>query len=130
MQEKAKRQHIPVKVYRTTDRLMVATPIPGLQPEDINVSVTADNHLLIHGEVRGLLKDVKELLVDEWSVGTYHRELELPNAVDAQRANVTYGNGILVIALPMSQHTIPADLKLSKVGVDHGEHVGHAGRLS
>lgn len=130
MQEKAKRQHIPVKVYRTADRLMIATPIPGLQPDNISVKVTADNHLVITGEVRGLLKDVKELLIDEWSVGTYYRELELPNTVDAQRANVTYGNGILVIALPMCPQTIPADLTLDKVGVDHGEHVGHAGRLS
>ena len=30
MQEKAKIQAIPVKVYRTAERLMVTAPMPGL----------------------------------------------------------------------------------------------------
>jgi HSP20 family protein len=130
MQEKAKIQHVPVKVYRTTDRLMVAAPLPGLMPEDIIVKVTDNNMLVIQGEVRGLLKDIKELLIDEWSVGGYSRELKLPNAVDAEHANVTYGNGVLVVALPISDHTIPADLTLVTVSLDHGERQGHAGHVS
>ena len=36
-------------------------------------------------------------LVDEWSVGAYHRELDLPVTVDAERANVSYGNGVLLV---------------------------------
>src|SRR5207237_928066 len=75
MQEQAKIQQIPVKVYRTSDRLMVAAPMPGLQPEDILVEVTPDGLLVIQAVVRALLKDVKELLLDEWSVGCYYREL-------------------------------------------------------
>lgn len=126
MQEKLKIQHIPIKMYRTTDRLMIAAPMPGLQPEDIVVRVTA-NSLVIQGEVRGLLKDIKELLTDEWTIGSYHREVELPNPVDAARANVTYGNGVLVIALPISPETIPATLTLEKTGLDHGERVGNSG---
>jgi HSP20 family protein len=130
MPEKAKIQHIPVKVYRSADRLMVATPMPGMLPEDINVKVTADGHLIIDGVVRGLLKDIKELLIDEWSVGSYHRELDLPGSVDALHANVTYRNGVLVVALPLAEKTVPADLTMQTVGVDHGEYVGHTGHSS
>ncbi len=127
MQEKAKIQHIPVKIYRTPDRLMIAAPMPGLQPEDILVQVEQNGRLVIQGELRGLLKDVKELLVDEWSVGGYFRELELPDSVDAEHANVTYGNGVLVVAMPLSQKTIPAVLALDKIGTDRGERVGNTG---
>ncbi len=35
MQEKLKQQHIPVKVYRTDERLMIAAPMAGLEPENI-----------------------------------------------------------------------------------------------
>ncbi|GCE20604.1 Hsp20/alpha crystallin family protein [Dictyobacter kobayashii] len=49
MQEKAKIQHIPVKVYRTADRLMIAAPMPGLQPEDITAQVSESGHLVIQG---------------------------------------------------------------------------------
>jgi HSP20 family protein len=66
MQEQLKQQHIPVKVYRTDERLMVAVPMPGLEPENIVVEVTADSCLLLHEDVRSMLKEVKELLLDEF----------------------------------------------------------------
>ena len=103
MQEQLKQQHIPVKVYRTDGRLMVAAPMAGLEPENIAVEVTADGRLILHGDLRGMLKEVKDLLLDEWSVGVYHRELALPVAVDAECANVTYGNGVLTVTLPLEE---------------------------
>lgn len=127
MQEKAKLQHIPIKMYRTPDRLMLTAPMPGLMPEDMLVEVTADNRIIIQGELRGTLKDVKELLLDEWSVGGYYRELSLPNGVDAVHANVTYGNGVIVVALPISTETIPAVVAMDTTGVDKGGYVGNAG---
>ncbi|QBD82655.1 Hsp20/alpha crystallin family protein [Ktedonosporobacter rubrisoli] len=130
MQERAKVQQIPVKIYRSSDRLMVATPMPGLQPEDILIKITEDGHMVVEGEVRGVLKEVKELVLDEWSVGGYYRELELPNAVDALHANATYGNGVLVVAMPMSERTVGGTLMLSKTGDDHGERVGNVGHES
>ena len=65
--------------------------------------------------------------MDEWSVGAYYRELILVDAVDGERANVTYGNGVLVVALPLSESTIPARLTLEAVGPAHGERAGNAG---
>ena len=127
MQEKPKIQQIPVKMYRTPDRLMVAAPMPGMEPEDILVEITGDGMLIMHGALRGLLKDVKELLIDEWSVGGYHRELGLPDIVDGEHANVTYGNGVLVVAMPISDEMIPGRLTLETVGPAHGEHVGNIG---
>ena len=127
MEEQNKLQGIPVKVYRSDDLLTVAAPMPGLEPEDITVEVTADGNLILNGEVRGLLKDTKELLIDEWSVGSYYRDLVLPDTVDGEHANVTYGNGVLVVALPLSQHTRPARLTMAKVGPARGERIGHSG---
>jgi HSP20 family protein len=127
MQEQLKQQHVPVKVYRTDERLMVAAPLPGLEPENIVVEVTADNCLIIHGDVRAMLKEVKELLLDEWSAGIYHRELALATPVNAECANVTYGNGVLMVTLPISEQTLPARLMLERVTPTHGERKGNAG---
>lgn len=127
MPESEKLQQVPVKMYRSSDRLMVAVPMPGMEPEDIFVQVTEDGHLIVHGEVRGLLKDVKELLIDEWSIGTYFRNIELPDPVNGEDANVTYGNGVVVVALPISNQITPATLLLDKVGVARGEYIGNAG---
>ena len=127
MQETRKQQHIPVKVYRTDERLMIAAPMAGLEPEDIAVDVTADGRLVLHGNLRGLLKEVKELLLDEWSVGAYHRELALPVPVNGPCANVTYGNGVLLVTLPLSEQTLPSHLVLERLTPTHGEHKGNAG---
>jgi HSP20 family protein len=127
MQEKLKQQQIPVKVYRTDERLMIAAPMPGLEPENIVVEVSADNRLLLHGDMRGMLKDVKELLLDEWSFGAYHRELTLPLPVNATRANVTYGNGVVLVNFPISQQTLPARLVLERITPTHGGRKGNSG---
>ena len=127
MQETWKQQRIPVKVYRTDERLMVVAPMAGLEPEDIVVEVTIDGGLILHGNQRGLLKDVKELLLDEWSVGSYYRELALPVPVNGICANVTYGNGVLTVTLPISTQTSPARLVLDRVAPAHGERKGNSG---
>jgi len=130
MHEQVKQQYIPVKIYRTDDRMMIAAPMAGLEPENIQVEVTKEGRLILQGDQRALLKDVKELLVDEWSVGIYHREIDLPVPVNAVCANVTYGNGVLMVVLPISDHTAPARLTLARITPTHGEHQGNAGHLA
>lgn len=127
MQEQPDLQHTPVNIYRTADHLTVAALMPGLEPEDILVEVTENDQLILHGDIRATLKHAKEVILEEWSAGGYHRELSLPGPVDGERANVTYGNGVLVIAFLSSEQTQPARITLSKTGHAHGEYRGNIG---
>lgn len=120
-------QNIPVNLYKSSERLMVAALMPGLEPEDITVDVTDDSRLILHGEERGSLKDIKESLLVEWSAGPYHREVELSTAVDGTHANATYGNGVVTVALPISEHTRSARLTLERLAPTRGERKGGAG---
>lgn len=120
MPEQAKVQQIPLKVYRAIDRLTVAAPMPGIEPGDILVEVTEDGRLLLDGKVRAVLKDVKELLVDEWSSGAYYRDYTLPDPVDGSQATATYGNGVLVVTFPIVPKTVAARLTLSSTGQARG----------
>ncbi len=124
MQEQIETQRIPVKVYQSAERLTVAAPMPGLEPQDISVELTAEGRLILRGELRGALKGDKELLVDEWNVGNYLRELDLPVPVDAELATVTYGNGVLVVTLPLAERNRPAHLTLERIDSTRGERVG------
>ena len=116
-----------VNLYRTNDRVMVAAPLPGMEPTDIVVEITANGRLVLHGELRGELTGQKEVLLEEWSAGGYHRELELPVAVDGELANVTYGNGVLVVVLPVAERVRAARLTLQEISPTRGERVGSAG---
>jgi HSP20 family protein len=129
MQEQPRVQQPLVNLYRTVDRVIVAAPLPGMEPDNIVVEVTTSGRLILHGDLRGMLTGQKEVLVEEWSAGPYHRELELPCPVDGELANVTYGNGILVVVLPVAVQSRAAQLMMQALSPVQGERVGNAGRF-
>ena len=68
-----------------------------------------------------------EYLVREWSYGPFERTVELPCAVDASRANLSYGNGVLAVSLPKASRTLVASLAVAPSGHARGVTAGHAG---
>ena len=91
---------IPVNVFQNERELMVVAPMPGVAPEDISIDVTDDGHLTLRAAQHGEGQERIDYVVREWSYGPYERTIELPCAVDAMRANVTFGNGVVAITLP------------------------------
>lgn len=127
MAREATIQEVPLKVYRSAERLTVAAPMPGVEPEDITVAITEDGRVVLDGELRGVLKGDKDVLADEWTPGPYHREYALPYPVDGAMANVTYGNGVLVVAMPLADRTRPARLLPQHTALARGELIGNTG---
>jgi HSP20 family protein len=127
-------QPVAVKLYRTDGLVTIAAPMPGMGPGDIAVVVSPDRHVVIVGRQRSdpdasPEPPKKDVLLDEWEPGPYRREIDLPNDVDGEAATLTYGNGILVIALPIAEHTRPARLTLDHVNTHpHGETAGRPDR--
>ena len=73
-------QTVPVQMHQTHDLLVLAAPMPGLEPADIAVTIRGD-HLTICGEYRGSRHDQPEILLSEWTVGPQYREVSLPQLV-------------------------------------------------
>jgi HSP20 family protein len=122
---------LPLRVYQTDYRIMVAAPMPGLEPTDIVVAVSGDR-VRIHGRQRGPHQHERNLLREEWAVGPYMGEVVLSQPVNGSLTNVTYGNGVLVIAMPKmerGQQGITAEIRLATIEATRGEHVGHVSRL-
>lgn len=64
------------------------------------------------------------------TVGPYVRELTLPEPVDAELANATYGNGVLVLSLPKAEagrKPRDAEIRLDVFESTRGARVGHVG---
>lgn len=120
-------QMIPVTVYATEERLTIAAPMPGMEPEDIVVTVTPNGMVVLEGRLRGMLKGVKTLLANEWNAGPYFRMLPLPCPVDGTLANVTYGNGVLVVMLPVAQQHRACRLTLDEISPTKGERANSSG---
>jgi HSP20 family protein len=123
-------QMIAVRMYQTAELIMVAAPMPGLEPQDITVTVSG-NDVVIHGAQRGPHQDDVDVIMAEWTIGPYVRELTLPEPVDGELANATYGNGVLVVALPKAEagrQPRNAEIRLNVTEPTRGARVGHVGR--
>lgn len=118
---------IPVNLFDNERELMVVTPMPGVGPEDISVDVTDDGRLTLRAAQHGEGQERIDYLVREWAYGPYERSIELPCPVDATRANVTFGNGVLAITLPKAEAMGGGRLAVTRTGHARGVAAGHAG---
>lgn len=119
-------QTIPVNLYETADELVVVAPMPGLEPTDIVIDITAET-LTLYGGLRGLGQERRRYLAREWSYGPYLRTIRLPGPVDSARLNATYSNGVLTVALPKGIRTHPVKIRLAPAHGLRGLHIGHRG---
>lgn len=122
-------QTVPVQVYQTDNRLVLAAPMPGLEPEDISVCIRGDR-VTIASAYRGSRRDHPEILLSEWTIGPYHREVVLPQPVNGVLTNATYGNGVLVLSMPklaLGEATQTTEFRLEAIESVRGQRVGHTG---
>jgi len=89
----------PVNVYEANDQLTVALPVPGAHHDTTEV-ILDGRTLIVRAEAR-YPQEQQHYLRHEWSVGTSHREIELPKPVRAGGARAVLTHGILTISLPI-----------------------------
>jgi HSP20 family protein len=118
---------VPINLFQNAREIILVAPMPGVAPEDISVDVTDARQVTIRARQHGAGQERIEYLVREWSYGPFERTISLPCDVDARRANLTYGNGMLTITLPKADATAPAMLAVTSTGHTRGVTSGHAG---
>ena len=93
---------MPLDVYETEDVVVVKAAIPGVKPEDIEVTVTGDL-LTIKGEFKSETekKDEKRSYHrQERRYGSFSRQVTLPSGVNADACQANFENGVLTLELP------------------------------
>ncbi len=93
---------LPLDMYETENDVVVKAAIPGVQPEDIEVTVTGDL-LSIKGEFRSETeqKDEKRNYHrQERRYGSFSRQVTLPSGVNADACAADFENGVLTLKLP------------------------------
>jgi len=101
-----------VDVYQTDDAVVVKSAIPGIKPEDIDISITGDT-LTIRGETR-VEEEVNEenYIRRERRYGSFCRSLALPLPVVTDKAEAEFENGVLTLTLPKAEEVKPKAIKI------------------
>lgn len=100
---------LALDVYETDQAYTVHTALPGVNPENINVSFQ-DDVLTISGEVeqpKFAEENNARVLLFERTYGKFSRSIRLAQSVDADKVEATYENGVLTLTLPKTPEAQP-----------------------
>ena len=96
-----------IDMYQTKDNVIVKAGLPGLKPEDVQISITA-NVLSLSGEFKEESEQKEKTYhLREQRYGSFERSVALPTDVETEKASADFENGLLTITLPKSEAVKP-----------------------
>ena len=99
-----------VDIYEDKDKYTIKAELPGMNKEDIEVSLDGDT-LTISGERKQEEeKKEKEGYRSERFFGRFQRSVTLPAAVQADKLEATYKDGVLTVTAPKSEEAKPKQI--------------------
>jgi HSP20 family protein len=104
------RCELPIDVYTTDEELVVTAAVPGMGPDDVNITIEGDT-VTIRGELPAPMENVN-YVVQERSYGTFQRSLRLNIPVDADRAEATFDKGVLTLVIPKREEVKPRTIQI------------------
>ncbi len=101
---------LPLDVYTTPEEIVLTASLPGLTPDEVDISIDGDV-LTIRGDMRAPLENV-DYLFQERSYGSFSRRLTLNVPVKADKAEAHFENGVLTLTLPKAEEVKPKVIKV------------------
>ncbi len=106
---------LPLDVYATENEVVVVAAIPGMRPEELQVTYNQGT-LTLSGTIQNVAegeeaKGATWYAHELWS-GQFRRSLSLPFEVDADHADATFAHGIVRIVLPKAEAAKPKTIAI------------------
>jgi HSP20 family protein len=104
---------LAVDMYETDESVVVKTAIPGVDADEISVSVTGDT-LTIRAETKEEAEIEREnYLRRERRFGSCCRSVALPGGLEADKAEADYTDGVLTLTFPKAEEVKPKSIKVT-----------------
>ncbi len=117
---------LPLDVSETENEFVIKASLPGVKPEDVQITVHGDT-LTIRGEC----KAEEEKKGEQWHLrerrfGSFQRSVTLPVPVSSDRADARYEHGVLTLTLPKAEEARPRQIKISGTAASSNGSGAHA----
>lgn len=112
---------LPLDVSTTADELVVEAQLPGVAPEDVEITIEAGS-LTVSGE-SGAEREEREgdYLVHEIRRGRVSRTLALPEGLEPEEASANFEHGVLTLRIPKAEQTRPRQIRITPVSSERAE---------
>ena len=103
----------PLNIYEEADKMVVTAEIPGVKPEDLDISLEGET-LSIQGK-RGSREDDFTISYHRREIesGSFSRAVALPVKVDMERISAKLVNGILTVTLMKAAEATPRQIRVN-----------------
>jgi HSP20 family protein len=110
---------MPLDVGETENEFVVKAALPGVKPDDVQITVHGDT-LTIRGECQA----EEEKKGEQWHLrerrfGSFQRSVALATPVDSEKAQAHFEHGVLTLTLPKSEAAKPRQIKVN--GASQGQ---------
>ena len=102
-----------VDIFETPAEIVLFADLPGVSPGDIDLHYERGD-LTLHARAVPAKRSARSLL-EEYETGDYHRVFQLHEAIDANRIEADYKNGVLTIHLPKPEAAKPKQVQVRAV---------------
>ncbi|MGY5884772.1 Hsp20/alpha crystallin family protein [Modestobacter lacusdianchii] len=102
---------MPMDVWQAEDGYHVALDLPGVDPGSVEIT-TERNTLTIRAERRAEYAQGSNVLLAERPQGRFTRQLQVGDALDTEKVQANYNNGVLHLTIPMSEKAQPRRIEV------------------
>ncbi len=107
---------VPTDVFHADDRLVIRMDLPGVEPDEVEVTVQ-ENTLLINGRRRFPFEADEVRFTRR---GTFYGELtqrvSLGKGLDVEQINARFDNGVLEVTIPYAAEVQPRKIAIDTSG--------------
>ncbi len=103
-----------VDVFEEEDRILLKAELPGMTAEDVEITV-ANGHLMLKGEKTLEREETREnghYRRVECQYGAFYRTFLLPSAVEEDKIEAHFVNGVLEIVLAKAEMAKPKHIEV------------------
>jgi HSP20 family protein len=102
-----------LNLWTNPDGAIVAAEVPGVSPDDLEISIRRDT-VTLRGTRKGEPTDDAVVLSQERMIGSFARNMVLPFRVDAERASAKFDRGVVTLTLPRPEEDKPHRISISR----------------
>ena len=96
-----------INIWTSEESQMIRAEMPGFNPSDIDISVSADKFILSGEWNRDSAVEDAQYHRRERGTGKFSRSIQLPFMVDPNNVDVSYKNGVLEVRLNRAEADKP-----------------------